>query len=150
MANNYLLFSEVIEELSEEEMAWFSEKLGWEPSDEEIEDENFQYPAWYDKEAQGVGFDYDLARKSGCLYFISEEYGNLDTLGILVREFLEKFRPNDVFTLTYAETCSRSRVGEFGGGAMVVSRLGIEFMNAHDFVSRAANRLRQELAGEGK
>ena len=39
-------------------------------------------------------------------------------------------------TLTYATTCSKPRVGEFGGGAVFVTAHEIKWQNAYDFVEQ--------------
>lgn len=133
MANNYLLFSEIIEDLSAEEMQFFRDALQWEPPyDEEGElPEGFEWPSWYDRDAESVGFDYDLSGTDRSIHFYAEEYGNIDTLAELVHAFLVKFRPTSLFKITYAETCSKMRIGEFGGGALVVSKYGVDWVSAH-------------------
>ena len=150
MANNYLQYSEVIEDLTDEEIKFLETCFNWEPpldAEGELPD-GFEYPGWYDPQAEGVGFDYDLKKMDRSIYFISEEYGNLDTLGSLVHELILKFRPNAIFKLTYAETCSKMRLGEFSGGAMVVSKYGVEYMNAADWATRLVNEIHQKIKKE--
>jgi hypothetical protein len=55
------------------------------------------------------------------LYVYAEEGGNVNHVGHLVRKYLEKFHPDRVWTLTWAETCDKMRPGEFSGGFMVVT-----------------------------
>lgn len=69
------------------------------------------------------------------------EYGNLAHVACVVQAFIKKFRPDFVFKLTWAETCSRPRVGEFGGGWMVVSGDKMLFGNAWDEADRQAEAL---------
>jgi len=150
MANNYLEFSECIEELTDEEIAFFDACFKWEPpynEDHELP-EDFEWPAWYDQDAESVGFDYDLDRKARTLDFYGEEYGNVDTVGALVHEFIVKFRPDFVFHLTFAETCSKLRTGEFGGGALVVSKYGIEWVNAHQWATDKEEEIRKRMKEE--
>lgn len=141
MADNYQQWSTEITDLTEEEMTWFNECFAWEPSDEEGADG----PAWYDWDAEGVGFGYELDRKEGSLHVYAEEFGNLDTLEALMREFIEKFRPNYVFTVQWADSCSKMRVDEFGGGAMVVSRLRTEYIGTYRWSQDLVKKMEEEL-----
>ncbi|MGA2258340.1 MAG: hypothetical protein ABSG53_27055, partial [Thermoguttaceae bacterium] len=52
----------------------------------------------------------------------------------LVHKFLKRFRPDQCWSLTYANTCSKFRVGEFSGGAVFVTANEIKCQNADDFV----------------
>jgi hypothetical protein len=141
MANNYLQFSEVINDLSDEEIKFFHERFSWEPPDELPEE--FEWPGWFDADCGSVNYDYDLDRKSRSIHFYAEEFGNVDTLCVLVKEFILKFRPDFIFSITYAETCSKMRVGEFGGGALVVSKHGIDWINTYVWVEKKIEEIRQ-------
>ena len=154
MANNYLHFSEQISDLTDEEIKFLNDAFGWTPpynEDNELP-EGFEWPHWYDQDAEGVGFEYDLNydlnQEERSLWVYAEEYGNVDTLAALVHELIVKFRPDYVFTLTYSETCSKPRLGEFGGGAIVVSKYGTRSINAHGWVSEEslaiADRIQKE------
>ena len=150
MANNYLQFSESIDDLNDEEIQFLVNALNWEPPYNEEGDlpDNFEWPAWYDVDAESFGFDCDLNKKDRYVHFYAEEYGNIDTLGELVHAFICKFRPELVFHLTFAETCSKMRIGEFGGGALVVSKYGVECMSAHGWVTKKRDELQARLLGE--
>ena len=150
MANNYLQFSEIIEALSDEEIQFFSDALGWEPPYDEEGDvpEDFEWPAWYDQDAQSVGFGCDLSREDRSIHFYAEEYGNVDTIVELVHEFIVKFRPTFVFQLTFAEYCSKLRIGEFGGGSLVASKYGIEWVNAHVWATQKSEEIRKRIKEE--
>ena len=52
----------------------------------------------------------------------------------LVQKFLKKFRPDQCWSLTYATTCSKPRLGEFGGGAVFVTADSICWNSSYDFV----------------
>lgn len=54
----------------------------------------------------------------------SEDSPNLDALGEVLVEFLSLYRPTDVITFTWAETCSRPRAGAFSGGVCICSAEG--------------------------
>lgn len=60
--------------------------------------------------------------------------GDLMAAVLVVQAFFKAFNDARTFTLTWAETCSRPRIGEFGGGAVVVTRDKIDMWRAHDWV----------------
>ena len=68
--------------------------------------------------------------------FTRKRCGNPDNVAWLVQKFLKKFRPDQCWSLTYAATCSKPRVGEFGGGAVFVTADEIKWQNAYDFVEQ--------------
>jgi hypothetical protein len=60
-----------------------------------------------------------------------------------IRAFLAKFQPDDHFVLTYAETCSSPRLGEFSGGAIIVTRDEIRRLSVYDWVEHEVASLRR-------
>jgi hypothetical protein len=141
LADNYLQFSEMIENLTPEEKVWL-ENI---PDRGDYEDN----PKYDDGEAWLKAFgaalvDYglDVASIEDTLdmfpYFeystddddfwvYTEESADPAHVACVVQAFIKKFRPDMVFTLTWAEACSKPRVGEFGGGAVLVSAQHIQF-----------------------
>ena len=96
-----------------------------------------------DMSMEGPGFAYsfddDRDSPNGWqrhLWIRTCERGYVDGAAQLVRKFLKKFRPDQCWSLTYATTCSKSRVGEFGGGAVVVTADEIRWQNAYEFVEQ--------------
>jgi hypothetical protein len=90
-----------------------------------------------------VGFQYEFCddhdQPGGWgrhMWLYAEEGAELDLVAHLVQKFLRKFRPNDCWSLTYATTCSKPRVGEFGGGAVFVTAAEIKYENAYGFVDQ--------------
>jgi hypothetical protein len=161
MADYYLQFSEVIANLTEQEEAWLEEQL--QPirvfgdreypedavpaeltsTEEEwsgvrfLRDDPDHDPKW-----DVLGFEYyfhednDPGGWGRHLWLYAEESGNADNVAWLVRKFLKRFRPDQCWWLTYATTCSKPRVGEFGGGAVFVTARGISYESAYGFVER--------------
>lgn len=146
MAEYYTQWSVNLDINSEEEYAWLQGVLNLDPgsftnpdeerdSDQYIEDvkSNFGFELIEDDfDWAFPGFEYDLAK--GSLWAYAEEDGNLDTLGRIVQAFFRKFRPDGFFYVTWANTCSKMRVDEFNGGAMVVTAEKIKLFNVTDFV----------------
>jgi len=124
MANNYLEFSEVIENLTPEEMNW------WENDAEKIgkEDDNT------------VCYDFVLEKDRRIVWFYTDDgCGNVEAVALVVQEFLCKFRPDDCFSMEWASWCSKPRIGEFGGGAMFVTSHKIKFYNTSQWVCSQQN-----------
>jgi hypothetical protein len=174
VADNYLQFSEIVANLTEPEEAWLKEQLqsirviGQKeyPEDAvpaELADTEAEWAGVrflrdnddYDPDCDSLGFEYnfhddpDDGGWGRHLWLNSEEYGNPDNVAWLVRKFLKAFRPNQCWSLTYATTCSRPRVGDFGGGAIFVTADEIKWQNAYDFVEEqhAAFEAKQTTKG---
>ena len=84
------------------------------------------------------------------LWVYTEECGAPENIAWLVQKFLKTFRPNQCWSLTYATTCSKPRVGEFGGGAIFVTADEIKWQNAYDFVEEQRRRLQGQTNEERK
>ncbi len=101
---------------------------------------------------ENVGFDYsfseDVDEEWGHhLWIYSQEHGCVDRVAHLVQKFLRKFRPDQCWSLTYAGTCSKPRVGDFGGGAIFVTASDIKYFNAWEFVEQQEKRHKDNKAG---
>jgi hypothetical protein len=132
MANNYLQFSEAIYKLSEDERAWCEARLrhleGLLPTlVDDGKDETCVPCAPEDRPyINGAGclcFQWSINPEQNgyCLWIYGEEYGDAQQVALFVQEFLARFRSNEYFTLTWAETCSKPRISEFSGGALFVT-----------------------------
>jgi len=80
-------------------------------------------------------------------WFHSFGYQNssLNALCELLRRFLIKFDRDDVVILEWANTCSKPRTDAFGGGAAVISRLGIDFINTTVWAEKASRQIENRL-----
>jgi predicted transcriptional regulator len=85
------------------------------------------------------------------LWLYTEEWGSPERVAHLVQKFLRQFRPKECWSLTYATTCSKARVGEFGGGAVFVTADQAVWQDAYDFVEtqREAFLKRQQAEDQG-
>jgi len=158
VADSFLQFSEVVANLTDQKEAWLKDQLESIRVFGEKEYPEDAVPAdLADKEADwsGVRFlrdkpDHDaewdvLDFEHGFyddgdtgwgrhLWLYSEGWGGVDDVAWLVQKFLNTFRPHQCWSLTYSTTCSRPRVGEFGGGAVFVTADAIRWQNAYDFI----------------
>jgi hypothetical protein len=160
MANHYVEFSQVLPKLTEEEAEWLRQQLEVVSVFGDVEYAEDALPDdLKNKDADWTGCrayrdmkndDHDFGENAGFEYAFSEddkdeewgrhlwihavEYGNIERVAHLVQKFLKRFRPDDSWAMTWATTCSKPRVGEFGGGAVFVTAANIEWDSAHDFV----------------
>lgn len=130
MADYYSMFSEIIEDLSPEASKWARDVLSLDFVDEpdEIlkllsltEDSNVDIEDWpcfcWKIESN------DSESDAGCsLWLYSSDSFSVEHLTVFVRELINRFMPNYIFHMTSAETCSKPRIGEFGGFWLVISK----------------------------
>jgi hypothetical protein len=120
MANNYTLFSEVLPNLTDEEAQWLKEQL-----ETGLEDSRVLHQFDTDDEPDGWG---------RYLWLYADESADLEQVAIFVQKFLRQFRPDQYWSLTFATTCSKPRVGEFSGGAAFVTANDIKWQSSHAFI----------------
>lgn len=90
-----------------------------------------------DVDSDDAGFQYEFGQDGELgrhLWVYAEEGGDPNCVAHLVQKFLCQFRPDQSWSLTYATTCSKLRLGEFAGGAVFVTAETIESFDACDFV----------------
>ena len=152
MANNYSQFSESLVELTEAEITWIKDFLTEEAPDPDEEKEAYQRwceerhlqegdePEWF------PGFQWQVEENS--LWMYSEEGCNTDYLVVFIQKFLQKFRPEEVFTATGADFCSKLRVSEFGGWWIAVSANYVRSGNCHGAAEKAKKQLLERIKKE--
>jgi hypothetical protein len=132
MASNYLEFSVALDLKSRKERRWLEKQL------EYVEHEDSDLPRFlldYPDRDEGETFaGFEVAWHDDSVSFYAEEGGNARHLAHLVQKFLRQFRPTEAWYVTWAETCSKPHVDEFGGGAAFVTADEVKWMSAHQFV----------------
>lgn len=132
MADNYLEFSAGLDLGVNAERRWLEQQL------EEVEHEEGDMPRFlldYPERLEGEtspGFEVNWAVDRVVFYAV--EHGNVCHLAHLVQKFLREFHPEDAWFVTWAESCSKPRIGEFGGGAAFVTADEVRWMSAHQFI----------------
>lgn len=129
MANNYSQFSAEIPGLTPEACEWVEEVLvDLDEQDDPdaackrlkkllpLEDKYIDLNCW-------PNFCWKL--EDGCLWLYSEENFDLDHLVLFVQALIHKFMPDHIFAMTWADTCSKPRIGEFGGGWLVIAKAAV-------------------------
>ena len=139
MANNHMYFSEIIYDINREQAKWIEAVLGFDY--EEFEDGEAAKGALANlmgletEELVSIDFEYwpgfawglhGTEEGSLWLHDNGESFG-LDNLILFVQSLIKKWMPNYIFPMTWAGTCSKSRVGEFGGGWVVISKNRVEY-----------------------
>ncbi len=142
MANNYTQFSAAIYDITPEEKAWIDRAFEevYLLDDKVIEFDDIERDDNGDvlgdaycvlrmfadagdeidlSDAEHPGFQYSI--DGDWLWMYAEEGGDPYRLAIFVQQFLKMFRPNTYFTFSYAYTCDKPRIDEFGGDTIFVS-----------------------------
>ena len=133
MANNYLEFSSFLN-IPADKIERAREIVAREIAKLEDDDECGYCGTLAEVESEGV-------------WFHVEESGNTDHVEAIARALLEELEMDEPFVCSWAYTCSKPRIDEFGGGAMVVRR-GHEtiWVDAMDS-ARNADKARQVQQG---
>lgn len=136
MADYYLQFSETLDELTPEEEQWLHEQFAGDPDtgcpvflldyeDRDADDTDYHF-----------GMSFDGQGDSRHLWLYADGHGDVGRVAHLVQKFLKQFRPDESWSLGYATTCSKPRVGEFGGGAVFVTARDIRWRNVDDIIAQ--------------
>ncbi len=171
MANNHLEFCEVLDELTDEEVAWLKSQLtvvymfgdqeyveddipaGHDPADADfVGCRAYRDMEFYDPDlGEPPGFNYEFlpAEETDAgqrLLFYAGGHDCLDRLAHVVQKFLQQFSPDKYWSLTYSITCSKPRVGEFGGGGVFVTARSIQWFDVYELVEQSRMAFIQDLA----
>lgn len=136
MANNYLLMA--------------MELLNVSDAGKEFLEQQKQF-----REDEHCGWEYEFLRYKDCgggvrryndpeadqwrVKIYSEESCNVDALAEVLRSYIKIFDPDLITYFCWASTCHVPRVGEFGGGAFVISDDSISWMNTWAWAEQEAN-----------
>lgn len=115
MANNYCQFSFILDNVTPEQEDFI------------IDGVNARNEDNYDG---GVTFDSNLPE----LHIFASEYGDLDIIAEVLRDYLATYRPAECLGFTWAMTCSKMRPNEFSGGGVFITKDEIKFLNAETWV----------------
>lgn len=161
MANNYLMFSEAIDHITDEEKQWIEDiPEGIEYCDNpDYEDDEEWVNAMLDKMTV-LGIDHEQvvdmlelfpyfkfnlqeSPKRGRFWWLTtDESADLAHVACVVQAFIRKFRPDYIFKLTWCEYCDKPRIGEFGGGWVVVSKNDVEYGNTYSAADEVVEAMR--------
>lgn len=161
MADNYLQFSMMVPLKTDSEQAWCRESLTALArflSGEEKGVQKFASDiAWVVMEAlrkdwSHQGFEWsitptpDKAGQVADLWLHDDESGEPEQVAEFLRAYLKKFNPGGSLWFSWAYTCSKMRVNEFGGGAVVVTATKVTFLDVQDWAARRSTSATKRLA----
>lgn len=145
MATSYTRASAAIHNVTPEEGAWWTHFFV--PSDELSEEELKERMKRFDLDEYDIddfpNFNSKYIPDEEIIWISHDESIDLDHVAMAVQEFLRRFRPDDAWGMEYAMTCSKPRIGEFGGGAFVVTATEESWTSTSTWLS-------QELIKKGK
>lgn len=112
-----------------------------------------------DQDTGQVIDEYGLDGPSGCVWSVedttdsdvaavvvySEENADLTTVTAVIRSTLNKFDLSGAVVIEYAQTCSKPRIGEFGGGVAVVTRDQVHWMNTATWAEQKVVEIGSEI-----
>ena len=137
MSDSYTLFSEVIDNITEQEKQW-------------IEEESIKMAAQIDL---GSLCEMNWEKNKDGTYelnFYSTDYGDVEAIATMLRKFIAKFKPDAIYTFEFVVTCSEPEVGEFFGGAFVITNKKVYSMGTGDWCGRKVYEIinRREKNGQ--
>ena len=140
MADYYNQFSEMVSDLTPDEIYFFEVILNPDRIPKELEKQ-------FDPESWGwppCGYEFEKEDNVTHLWIHSEDSFNLEGVANFIQHFLKQFRSKQCFTLTWAATCSRPRVGEFSGGGVFITAEKQKWHSAYDFIHKCHRRFEKK------
>lgn len=131
---NYIQFSESILDLVQDEIEWIRKELTG-PKDKERKEWGKERDIRGDDLNYWPDFDWKII-DSEELWFYTMGEGNIRNAINFIQRFLIEFRPKDTFTLTWAESCNRPIIKEFGGGAVIITAKGYKTITTLEWISQ--------------
>jgi hypothetical protein len=132
MANNYTQFSFCISDLTPAEASWLKEEYA------KVDEDNDYYMNRFALKVDGE-----------TAYLYAEDNCDLDRVVAFVQAFLKTHRPDSSIGFEWAETCSKPRPGEFGGGAILVTATTDEWMSTGEALDILRSQSDRRVAAHG-
>lgn len=150
MVNVYTQFVGLIHGVTVPEWAWLLRHGQKCTYDDALRNATMPPPplALWDHYAEGCefGFGLTLTPDKLSVFVEADESGVPEQVGVLMQAFLEKFRPSEVWSMTYAITCDRTIYGCHSGGAVVAWAGGWEIIDAFELAKKRSEEIRTESA----
>jgi hypothetical protein len=112
-----------------------------EPTNEELFGDKMERVNTFLYRRDWLGFDWDI--EGPTVWFYSDESIDIEAAVTVAQILLDLDDNDEVFATEWADTCSRPRVGEFGGGAVAFNRHRAEYLST----STAALELVKKVQG---
>lgn len=131
LADNYVQFSQLLCDLKPVERAWLERMLSV-PSQATLAAAGIHH----DPQEEDPWPPCQWELQGDALWIYSQQSGDPHQVAQLICAFLKRYRKRACWQLSWSETCSRPRVGEFGGGGVFVTAQGSTFFHAHAWLQR--------------
>ena len=134
MANNYTQFSFAVA-LPVEAIEWViaeAQKRDNMPCDDD------------DFNPTGADFSRITLADGINVHISADENGNPDAVVDILKSALVKFDLDKAIAFSWADTCSKARLDEFGGGAVAFTRDRIKWMNTYDWMAAAIEEISED------
>jgi hypothetical protein len=130
MADNYLQFSFMLENITPEGLLFYEEEC------QKIVDRE-GYCDWQWEAEDG-----------NRLWIYAETYGNPYDLAEILAEYLAKFDPEGAIVFSWSMTCSKPRLDEFSGGAVAIIAGKFSMMDAASWANTEVANMQIERGFE--
>jgi len=100
-----------------------------------------------------LSFDYSFytSRSERSIHIYSEDSGDVEHAVRFIHQLMKRFsEDDDFFIFEAAYTCSKPRVGEFGGVAAVITKKRIKWMSTSGWANQYIENLRVKRSQKRK
>jgi len=146
MANYNSMFSAAIPDLTPAEAEWIETDLApvdpWDLDEAELA-ALLERAGLPDLDETWPAFEWEIqTHPQGLeLWLYAEDHFNADHVISFVGRFIERWRPDYVFQMTWADTCNKPHVDAFGGGWLIVTKDQVLSGTTGEAVQEALDRL---------
>ena len=146
MADNYLQFSFAVQLNNEDEREWLETILCGENADGEVPEEFHEaFPDF--SEWGSLDFDWEIDGENQLWIHTDDGMGNPSMVADLLQYYLKKFDPKAHVSFEFAETCSKPKLDEFGGGAVVISMDEMWWMSTGQWAAEKIDEIQKGFGG---
>lgn len=144
MANNYLQFSFSVPFTKEQSDYFIGVLAAWDDIVNEFDDDieldaslmTVARELGAEKDGDDIGDIEHSIEDDGTLCLWAEEFGNVGNVVKLLQHVLKKFDLDLKIGFAWAETSSRPRLNEFGGGAVAFTKDSETWLNTHQWLEQ--------------
>jgi len=144
MANNYRQFSFALKLANKKESEWCQKELSrLSKIDDGEGGETSTDFDWTVFPVKKLTVDTGAEESPHVWFRDNGEYGNVEQIADFVQSYFKKFYKQGYFVMTWSDTCSKHRIGEFGGGLAVVTAKDQHWFQDHQWVDELTKTLTQ-------
>jgi hypothetical protein len=149
VADNYVLFSYELRIYNSGALQWVRSILTKADAYEgnpDLSDKDFlkTFPNW--PSTPTVGFQWSV--EGNDLWLYSEEHADMESVASFLQAYLRKSGSTSMLGVEWAETCNRPHVGEFGGGAVMITAKTIKWMTTAKWITGELKRPRKKKSSK--